>query len=124
MQVTSLIYIKRNLKQVMFLLKQRAMISLKSLKQSDVATSSKKSEIIALHKASHECSAAIGWNLHRKFLWIFKCFGILNNDKDNATCIAKIKVSYIKGDQIKHILVTFFHLCIGIKFKCEKNQVF
>ncbi|GJW56647.1 hypothetical protein Tco_0103378 [Tanacetum coccineum] len=52
------------------------------------ATSSNHAMILAIHKTSHESPTVV--------------------HEDNATCIAQLKDEYIKGDNIKHILLKFF----------------
>ena len=91
-------------------LQQETTVCWKSTKHGLIATSSNHSEIIAVHEASRKC------------VWLRLVDGFIKGScgfpnvlesptmiyEDNVACIAQIKVGYIKGDQIKHILPKFF----------------
>ena len=76
-----------------------------------VATSSNNSEIIAIHKASHECIWLRSMIHHIQE----SCELSSVKDKptilfeDNVACIAQIKEGYIKRDRTKHISQKFFY---------------
>ena len=70
-----------------------------------IATSSKHSEILAIHEASCECI----W-LRSMIQHIQESCGLpsirgnaTKLHEDNVACIAQIKVRFIKGDKTKHI---------------------
>ncbi|XP_047251361.1 secreted RxLR effector protein 161-like [Capsicum annuum] len=80
-------------------------ISWQSTKQFIVAISSNHAEIIAIHEASRECV----W-LRSVIHSIKERCGLKLDIKvptvifeDNATCIAKLKGGFIKGDRTNHI---------------------
>ncbi|KAL6219983.1 hypothetical protein ACLB2K_007741 [Fragaria x ananassa] len=86
-------------------------ISWRSTKQTLVATSSNHAEIIALHEAV------------REYVWLrsiikhIRGTSGLNSTtyrltyiyEDNAACIEKMKLGYIKGDNTKHVSPKFFY---------------
>src|SRR5438132_5923557 len=86
-------------------------ISLKSSKQTLVATSTNHSEIIALYEASCECV----W-LRRMINHIQQscCIGHINEPmiiyEDNSACIARMNMGYIKSNITKHIAPKLFYL--------------
>ena len=86
-------------------------ISLRSVKQTMVATSSNHSEILAIHEASRECI----W-LRSMIPHIRESCGLssIKGDptilfEDNTACIAQTTGGYIKGDKTKHISPKFFY---------------
>jgi hypothetical protein len=86
-------------------------ISLKSVKQTLVVTSSNHLEIIATHEASQECIWLRSLIQHIRE----KCGLSTIKDsptilyEDNVACITQIRGRYIKGDRTKHISPKFFY---------------
>ena len=76
-----------------------------------VATSSNHSEIITIHKASHECIwlRLMIQHLQESCKLPFIKDNLITLFEDNATCIAQVKGGYIKGDKTKHISPKFFY---------------
>ena len=86
-------------------------ISWRSIKQTMVTTSLNHSEILAIHKVSHECI----W-LRSMIQHIRESYGLPSIKgeptilfEDNAAFIAHITMGYIKGDRTKHISPKFFY---------------
>ena len=80
------------------------------MKQTIAATSSKHSDILAIHEASRESVWLRSMTNHIRV----DCGMTEGKDaptvmyEDNASCIAQFKDGYIKGDRTKHILPKFF----------------
>ena len=86
-------------------------ISLRSTKQTLVATSSNHAKILALHEASRGCF----W-LREVIEHIRSTSGLTSVVdlpttifEDNVACIEQLKKGYIKGDNTKHIAPKFFY---------------
>ena len=86
-------------------------ISWRSVKQTNVVTSSNHSEILVIHKASCECI----W-LRSMIQHISESYGLSSIKgnpiilfEDNIAYIAQIKKGYIKRDRTKHISPKFFY---------------
>ena len=80
------------------------------MKQTIVATASNHVDIIAIHEASRE--GVWLWSMTQHILQL--CGPSMQTKtptilyEDNSTCIAQLKVGYIKGDRTKHISPKFF----------------
>ena len=90
-------------------LKNNALISWKSVKQTITATSTDHLEILAVHEATME--AVWLWNMHE--LLIEQCGLTLENKlimiyKDNAACVAQVGAGFIKTNRVKHISPQIF----------------